>query len=263
MSYLTRLRFILLIGAFVLPLFAMPAFANSSTVIVDGNPDDGWMFNPDPANVTPAGFTDVQASIGDGSIHVEPIQNVANAEKFILQYEPSSPILVKDFESFSIDFKIDGDQSKFKQFYINFYVLTPDPNDGSWYDCRFDYIASSGSATDWTALAFASTDAANAKGDKIGGACPSSPSGMPEGSTILRLSVNLGDTSGNDTGLGGYFDNAQLTVAGSTTTFDFEPYKVPATADDCKDGGWQNVKKADGTPFKNQGDCIQYVNTGK
>lgn len=33
--------------------------------------------------------------------------------------------------------------------------------------------------------------------------------------------------------------------------------------DDCKDGGWEDVTRADGSSFKNQGDCIQYVNTGK
>jgi hypothetical protein len=33
--------------------------------------------------------------------------------------------------------------------------------------------------------------------------------------------------------------------------------------DQCKDGGWQFVFRANGTGFKNQGDCIQYVNTGK
>jgi hypothetical protein len=37
----------------------------------------------------------------------------------------------------------------------------------------------------------------------------------------------------------------------------------PLDADDCKNGGWRNRSRADGTPFKNQGDCIQYVNTGK
>ena len=38
---------------------------------------------------------------------------------------------------------------------------------------------------------------------------------------------------------------------------------VPTNKDECKDGGWMNVYRADGSPFKNQGDCIQYVNTGK
>jgi hypothetical protein len=33
--------------------------------------------------------------------------------------------------------------------------------------------------------------------------------------------------------------------------------------DACKKGGWANLTRADDTSFKNQGDCIQYVNTGK
>lgn len=55
-----------------------------------------------------------------------------------------------------------------------------------------------------------------------------------------------------------HFDNTQ--VAG--TLYTYEP-PTPATANDCKNGGWQNLFRANGTPFKNQGDCIQYVNTGK
>jgi len=31
----------------------------------------------------------------------------------------------------------------------------------------------------------------------------------------------------------------------------------------CKNGGWQSLTRTDGSLFKNQGDCIQYVNTGK
>ncbi len=38
---------------------------------------------------------------------------------------------------------------------------------------------------------------------------------------------------------------------------------VPATAAQCKSGGWMTSTRADGSTFKNQGDCIQYVNTGK
>lgn len=33
--------------------------------------------------------------------------------------------------------------------------------------------------------------------------------------------------------------------------------------DQCKNGGWQTLTRANGTFFKNQGDCIQYANTGK
>ena len=38
---------------------------------------------------------------------------------------------------------------------------------------------------------------------------------------------------------------------------------IPTNKDQCKGGGWQGLVRADGTAFKNQGDCIQYVNTGK
>jgi hypothetical protein len=47
------------------------------------------------------------------------------------------------------------------------------------------------------------------------------------------------------------------------TTYDFQLRATASSKDDCKDGGWQNLQRANGTTFKNQGDCIQYVNTGK
>lgn len=47
------------------------------------------------------------------------------------------------------------------------------------------------------------------------------------------------------------------------TTYNFEPFIYPTTAGECKNGGWQSAKRTNGTTFKNQGDCIQYVNTGK
>jgi hypothetical protein len=40
-------------------------------------------------------------------------------------------------------------------------------------------------------------------------------------------------------------------------------YDQPLNKDECKNGGWQELTRQDGSPFKNQGDCIQYVNTGK
>jgi hypothetical protein len=40
-------------------------------------------------------------------------------------------------------------------------------------------------------------------------------------------------------------------------------WPVAANANACKNGGWQSLARANATTFKNQGDCIQYVNTGK
>jgi hypothetical protein len=35
---------------------------------------------------------------------------------------------------------------------------------------------------------------------------------------------------------------------------------VPATEAQCKNGGWTRTVRSNGTTFKNQGDCVQYVN---
>jgi hypothetical protein len=43
-------------------------------------------------------------------------------------------------------------------------------------------------------------------------------------------------------------------------TYDFEPFR---STNECKKGGWQTMRRADGSEFKNQGDCVSYVNTGK
>jgi hypothetical protein len=39
--------------------------------------------------------------------------------------------------------------------------------------------------------------------------------------------------------------------------------RPPTSANQCKNGGWESLSRTDGSTFKNQGDCIQYVNTGK
>jgi hypothetical protein len=37
----------------------------------------------------------------------------------------------------------------------------------------------------------------------------------------------------------------------------------PQSADQCKKDGWNNITRADGSSFKNQGDCVSYTHTGK
>ena len=39
--------------------------------------------------------------------------------------------------------------------------------------------------------------------------------------------------------------------------------RVPQTKDDCKGGDWRGLMRVNATPFKNQGDCVSYVNAGK
>lgn len=58
-------------------------------------------------------------------------------------------------------------------------------------------------------------------------------------------------------------DSFKFGTAAGTTTFDFEPYHVATDKEQCKNGGWMTLRRADGSSFNNQGDCIQYVNNGQ
>lgn len=64
--------------------------------------------------------------------------------------------------------------------------------------------------------------------------------------------------------------NGQLYVVGGNSPgflSSLEVYttapKMPASQDDCKAVGWTNFTRANGSAFRNQGECIQYVNTGR
>lgn len=79
--------------------------------------------------------------------------------------------------------------------------------------------------------------------------------------TSIQLIVDSGwsaDASNGDSEQEVLVDN--VNINGDVTTF--EP-ATPETAASCKKGGWEDLFRADGSAFKNQGDCIQYVNTGR
>ncbi len=48
-------------------------------------------------------------------------------------------------------------------------------------------------------------------------------------------------------------------VSFNNTAYDFEPYVVATTKEQCKKDGWMTVADANGNPFKNQGQCVAYV----
>lgn len=81
------------------------------------------------------------------------------------------------------------------------------------------------------------------------------------GATILGgFGINQGSYN---PGLDGASDALSIAYGGNSITYDFEPYVTAASKEACKNGGWMNVKRADGSSFKNQGDCVSYVNNGK
>jgi hypothetical protein len=78
---------------------------------------------------------------------------------------------------------------------------------------------------------------------------------------------SLGDTVGFMSGpLVTTFSGSQLNISASVgVTINPPPpppTTIPTNADQCKHGGWQGLTDANGTLFKNQGDCVSFVATG-
>jgi probable HAF family extracellular repeat protein len=57
--------------------------------------------------------------------------------------------------------------------------------------------------------------------------------------------------------------NRDVRFCSTCHVFLLTPIHVPQTKDDCRNDGWRNLSRRDGTTFKNQGDCVSYVNTGR
>jgi len=58
-------------------------------------------------------------------------------------------------------------------------------------------------------------------------------------------------------------DDAGIWTVSNVQLGQGEAANVATAKNECKKGGWANLTRANGSSFKNQGDCIQYVNTGK
>lgn len=205
----------------------------SDTVVVSGSgSDSGILFNADPNFDTPYEFSPQAASLGSSSLKVLPIQNDedGNNDKFIALIPfgggyfggPGSA----SFESVSVDFQVIDESPAssgpaYQQFYINVYANAAGDS-GEFYDCRYDYVATSGSETSFTELLAAgnATVVANRTGTIAD--CGSSPADLPSGAVVTTVAINIGDTSANDQGVGGYFDNIQVTDNGHTTTYNLE-----------------------------------------
>lgn len=236
----------------VLPVlaFAPLASAEASTITVTpSNPAD-WIFNGDPSTSTPYEFSEEAASIGEGSLYVPPISSTA-ADKFIAIQPMGVPS--DDVGSISYDFKIagNGDAADANQFYLN--VYTNVAGSGTYYDCRFDFVPTTGSTTEFTTASVTSTTVATTT---AGTDCPESKmlADMAADSTVSFFALNVGDTSVSDEGLAGYLDNVVVTAGADTTTYDFEQDPLALTnKEQCKNDGW---RASENPVYKNQGDCV-------
>ena len=83
---------------------------------------------------------------------------------------------------------------------------------------------------------------------------------LPHATILGGVGINQGTGS---PALTASVDAFIVGVSGNSTTYDFEPFVTASNKRDCRDGGWQNAHRSDGSPFKNQGDCVSYTNTGR
>jgi hypothetical protein len=79
----------------------------------------------------------------------------------------------------------------------------------------------------------------------------------PNAVIVGGFGVNQGSGNG---GLTASSDALNIGYGDVCVLYDLEPFRA---TNECKKGGWQNLSRADGSPFKNQGDCVSYMNTGK
>lgn len=213
-------------------LFAVPLLSQAAmTVIVSGNTaagenQPGWLFNRDLSTATPYTFNTDAASIGTGSLYVQPIGSNPS-DKFIGENFLNTPIA--NVNSISYDFKIGsgGTNDSKDQFYMNVYANFGVSPDDKFYDCRYDIVPTTGSTASFTTVTFDPTQAYPVTQSGTSPAnCPAVPMDMnalSPNSTIRAFALNVGDTSTSDVGLSGYLDKVVTDLDSDVITYDFEP----------------------------------------
>ena len=209
---------------------------DTDTVVVTGDTSagenqPGWLFNRDPGTATPYAFNDMQASIGDGSVYILPIDGGSPSDKFIGELFLLDEIA--DIDEISYDFRIGdgGDSGDANHFYMNVYANFGESDPTKFYDCRYNIVPSTGSTGSFTTVTFDPTQSYPVT-TRTGAAasphaCPSVPAdmdGLSTGSSTIRvIALNVGDTSANDADLDGYYDKVVVSQTDLITTYDFEP----------------------------------------
>lgn len=213
----------------------------------------GWMFNRDPRTATKYIFNSVTASLGNGSIYAGPITNTnfnsvpsnnPDWDKFIAEYFYLDT--VESFDALSYDFKIagNGTAADANDFYLNVYTNLPSSPVTGFYDCRFDFVPTTGSTSAFSTFAVDKDSVATRVVARNSAVCPTTLAGMPDGATIRVFAINVGDTSATDTGLAGHIDRAVISTTTEKTTYDFEPVsgQIIKPTDGVAVSGWLKLK---------------------
>jgi RTX calcium-binding nonapeptide repeat (4 copies) len=192
--------------------------ASSTTVTVTPETLNGWFVDP---AAPPYAFVAGPASIGEGSLQFTAIPAGPPTSKMFVTHNEN--IAVADFTGVAFDYYVDpaATNQTAQQFYLNVYVDTPVATTQSFYDCRYDYVATT-AKDGWNTLEV--SPATPAVVTAKNGTCAPTLGDLAAG-TIFRIALNAGDTSASDAGIRGGFD--KVVVGGATTTvYDFEPAPV-------------------------------------
>ena len=180
---------------------------------------------------------------------------------------PTSPIAWSSLATLSSDFNVTDDScgGGSPRFVLDVDTTGDNVADG---DVSISFGPSpsfTGCTTGWqsTGNLIGNNDAGRYDFSHLGGSPFTTYSNAPaavQNGKVVGIAVVV-DGYWNTSASGG--DNEQTVLVDNVTVNDhvttFEAVG-PATADQCKKGGWQSFTSP---AFKNQGDCIQFVNTGK
>lgn len=72
---------------------------------------------------------------------------------------------------------------------------------------------------------------------------------------VIAGGVGVNQGSGN-AGLTTAVDALRFETTTASTMWDFESRRAPASAAECKNDGWRTLTHADGSAFRNQGECV-------
>lgn len=92
--------------------------------------------------------------------------------------------------------------------------------------------------------------------------CTATVTGVGGLSQSLTVTYTNNVFVGTATASASYSGGGNYQASSGSKTFQITA-STPPNANACKNGGWQTFTRTNGTIFTNQGDCIQFVNTGK
>ena len=267
-------RFYIAVAALTASVVLAIAAAAASTVVVTPVNQQGWTGVPPGADTRPGGTVgfvlDNTAPGGDGALQLTTTNSgTAKAQYMHATSTPLADVTDLSYHTRQISASFAGGDPSYQVvtclggFDVNgacvgFTTLVYEPyqngsvSPGVWQFWDVD------AGQFWSSRSFNSGTCVVTAG---GGGAPfytlSHLNSMCPNAEVIGFGVNIGS---NNPAYNVYTD--LFTFNG--TTYDFEVNSAPSDKEQCKNGGWAtfNPSRPAG-PFKNQGDCIQFANTGK